>query len=172
MEDLFENLFDRLLILFFAVFGGAARFAIAPPVVRSLWSCVGSLVTAGFSGVLMWQLLEGLSFSPQIVAAGVGIAGLLGDDLLKAILKLGLLLKKDPFCFISRVLNLFTQFAKGVEKQAEKKVDLSDYEDEEVERSREFREEVVYGSDVGAQRSSPAIKRIQREKGRKEEGRK
>lgn len=104
MDGWFETFLDKILIVFFAIFGGAARFAIAPPTVRSMWGCVGSLVIAGFAGILAWQLLEGLGFSTQTVAAGVGIAGLLGDDILKAILKLGVRLREDPLRFLDKFL--------------------------------------------------------------------
>lgn len=103
MGNWLERFLEGAMIVFFALFGGAARFAIAPPAIRSLWNCLGSLIVAAFAGILTWQVMEGFEFSSQVVAAGVGIAGLLGDDVLQALLKLGKRLRNDPFVIIMRI---------------------------------------------------------------------
>lgn len=88
---------ETCLAVFFALFGGAARIALSPPGERKLINVIGSLIIAGFSGVLVWALLEQRGYDPLIVAAGAGIGGLLGDDLLKSILKIGQKVSTDPF---------------------------------------------------------------------------
>ena len=87
---------ETLLALFFALFGGAARLSLSPPKERKLISVVGSMVIAGFSGVLVWALLGSRGYDPLIVAAGTGIGGLLGDDILKGIIKIGEKISTDP----------------------------------------------------------------------------
>lgn len=91
---------DSVVIVFFALFGGAARFVLKPPRERSLISVVSSLVVAGFSGVLVWAVMDARGFSTMSIAVGTGIGGLLGDDILQAILGLGDRLRENPKEFI------------------------------------------------------------------------
>ena len=78
-----------MLAVFFALFGGAARFVLVPPREKSLGAVFASLMVAGFSGVLVWAVMESRGYDPLFVAAGAGVGGLIGDDLLKAIIGLG-----------------------------------------------------------------------------------
>ena len=87
---------ETFLALFFAFFGGAARFVLSPPRERSLGAVAASLLVAGFSGVLVWAILEGRGYDPLFVAAGAGVGGLIGDDLLRGVLIVGSKLKDDP----------------------------------------------------------------------------
>ena len=72
-----ERAFEILIVTFFAVFGGAARFALSPPRERGIGVVLASLVVAGFAGIITWQVLEACGYSQQLQAAGAGIAGLL-----------------------------------------------------------------------------------------------
>lgn len=95
---------DGVIVLFFALFGGATRFLIAPPRERTIWNILGSLVVAGFSGVLVWALLESYDCDLLIVAAGTGIGGLLGDDILRGILSFGKIIREDPMSILNKFL--------------------------------------------------------------------
>lgn len=101
-EEIRCKLFDGIVVVFFALFGGAARFVIAPPVERTLLSILSSLIVAGFSGILVWAALDARQCEPLVIAAGTGIAGLLGDDILKGLLALGKIIKEDPSSIISK----------------------------------------------------------------------
>ncbi len=96
---------ETALAVFFALFGGAARFVLSPPRERSLRAVAASLFIAGFSGVLMWALLESRGYDPFFVAAGAGVGGLVGDDLLKGIMKLGEKWKDNPSEIVDKTID-------------------------------------------------------------------
>lgn len=103
-EEFRIKFLDGLIVLFFALFGGATRFVLAPPRERTLLSILGSLVIAGFSGVLIWAVLDSHNCDPMIVAAGTGIGGLLGDDILKGLMALGKIFREDPSSILNKWL--------------------------------------------------------------------
>lgn len=97
-----ERAFEILIITFFAVFGGAARFALSPPRERGISVVLASLVVAGFAGIITWQVLEACGYSQQLQAAGAGIAGLLGDDLLRGCMAVAKRFRDDPVGLLDR----------------------------------------------------------------------
>lgn len=97
-----ERILETLIVVFLAVFGGAARFALTPPREKTLGAVASSLVIAGFAGILAWQVLDWYGCPPQAQAAGAGIAGLIGDDMLRGIMAMGRKFSSDPLSFIER----------------------------------------------------------------------
>jgi len=105
-EGLLERVVDTAVVLFFALFGGAARAAISPKEGRTLGSLVGSMIVAAFAGIVVYKLLSGANCPEEYKAAGVGVAGLLADDLLSACVALGKALRADPMGVAERLLDL------------------------------------------------------------------
>lgn len=95
-----ERAFEALLIAFFAAFGGATRIALSPPRERGIGAVMISLMVAAFAGLVAWQILEACGYSQQMQAAGSGMAGLLGDDILRGIMTLAKHFREDPLALL------------------------------------------------------------------------
>ena len=95
-KELLEDWVNGAIVLFFAFFGGAARFAIKPPEKATFRATVGSMVVAGFAGVLTWGALRWIGIPEGLQAFGSGIGGLVGHDLLTGIIKAGEILREEP----------------------------------------------------------------------------
>lgn len=96
LYELFDNCVSVILAALFAVFGGAARAALSQRKPRTLWEFSMSLVVAGFAGVVTYNVLRAYGFNNDLTAAAAGMAGLLGDDLLSAVLSVGAKIRKNP----------------------------------------------------------------------------
>lgn len=103
MGDFFERVSNWGIILFFALFGGAARMSIFPPRDRSLARFVGATVIAAFAGTISYKLGTAFGCSPHLSAAMAGVAGLVGDDLCRALIAVGEMLRKDPLGTVSKI---------------------------------------------------------------------
>lgn len=99
----FENLFDHMLLLFFALFGGATRFCLRPPEKKTPGATLSSMIVAAFAGLLVMNGLLYYGWPLPLVGMGAGLGGLLGHDLLTGILLLGKQLREDP----AAILRLF-----------------------------------------------------------------
>lgn len=95
------TIMDYLLLFFFAVFGGAARFCIKPPEKKTLGSAIGSMIVAAFAGFLVFNILIYFDYPKTVQGMGAGIGGLLGHDFLVGLTKLGEKLKDNPMSFIN-----------------------------------------------------------------------
>ena len=105
-----NHVVDCIVILFLSLFGGAARAALTSPREKSLGMIISSLIVAGFAGILSWQVLTYFDFPQQAQAAGAGIAGLLGDDLLRGIMSVAEKFRKDP-------LGTINDFRRGTKEE-------------------------------------------------------
>lgn len=115
-EGLLDRIFDVLAVLFWAIFGGAARAVISPKEGRTFGSLAGSMIVAAFAGILVHKLLSGANCPEEYKAAGVGVAGLLADDLLSACVAMGKALRADPMGMVDRLLDLVFKGRRGGEK--------------------------------------------------------
>ncbi len=95
-KELLDDLVNGAIVLFFAFFGGAARFVIRPPEKQTFGATVGSMVVAGFAGVLTWGALRYIGIPESLQAFGSGVGGLVGHDLLTGIIKAGERLREEP----------------------------------------------------------------------------
>ncbi|MGI6253618.1 MAG: phage holin family protein [Aminivibrio sp.] len=91
---------EALIVTLFAVFGGIARFLLAPPRERGVGVVLASLVVAAFAGIVSQQVLEACGYPAQLQAAGAGVAGLLGDDILRGIMSLAKQFRDDPLAIL------------------------------------------------------------------------
>ena len=95
-KNFFDNFSDTLFIGLFAVCGGVARVAMSPKRPRTWCEFLLSLLVSGFSGVVAYKVLCAYNVGPDLTAAASGIAGLLGDDILTAIMAVGREIRKQP----------------------------------------------------------------------------
>lgn len=109
MPDRFKltTITDYLLLFFFAVFGGAARFCIKPPNNKTLGSAIGSIIVAAFAGFLVFNILIYYDYSKTIQGMGAGIGGLLGHDLLVGFMKLVEKFSSNPGKCVSSMFSSF-----------------------------------------------------------------
>lgn len=99
--DVFDGFMNVIFAILFAIFGGTARTALSQRKPRTLYEFVASLVVAGFAGAFAYKLLCAYGVDSEIAAAASGMAGLLGDDLLSAVLTVGARIRRNPEIIIS-----------------------------------------------------------------------
>lgn len=101
MGDLKDSIVEWGIVLFISLFGGAARMSLCPKdkeAKQSPGRYFSDLVVAAFSGLIVYNLsLYWLSDgSSTLVVALVGMGGLLGADLCRALMGLADKARRDP----------------------------------------------------------------------------